>query len=170
MSKFKSWIDAYKEICKIVDNTPMNSDFESNVVDAVEKFFEDNKDDINVKRAYKVFYNTNGAVNEARMSTPQRGSHMNESKIDNQVIIDVKRYIEDLLDANIESNLALSVLADVPSYAAFDREHDIVDNLPSEYSEYSSFERKLNSARQAYIDVLTQYLFINEPQYHKPFN
>ena len=170
MSKFKSWIDAYKEICKIVDNTPMNSDFESNVVDAVEKFFEDNKDDINVKRAYKVFYNTNGAVNEARMSTPQRGSHMNESKIDNQVIIDVKRYIEDLLDANIESNLALSVLADVPSYAAFDREHDVVDNLPSEYSEYSQFERKLDSARQAYIDVLTQYLFINESQYYNPFD
>ena len=170
MSKFKSWIDAYKEICKIVDNTPMNSDFESNVVDAVEKFFEDNKDDINVKRAYKVFYNTNGAVNEARMSTPQRGSRMNESKSDNQVIIDVKIYIEDLLETNIESNLALSVLADVPSYAAFDREHDVVDNLPSEYSEYSSFERRLDSARQAYIDVLTQYLFMNESQYYNPLN
>lgn len=170
MSKFKSWIDAYKEICKIVDNTPVNSDFESNVTDAIDKFFTDNKDDTNVKRAYKVFYNTNGAVNEARMHTRQHGSRMNESKIDNQVIADVKSYIEDLLDANIESNLALRVLADVPSYAAFDREHDVVNNLPSEYYEHSAFERKLDLARQAYIDVLTQFLFTNESQYYNPFN
>ena len=169
MSKFKSWVDAYKEIVKIINDTPIGPDFGSNIIDAVEKFYADNKDDINVKRAYKVFYNTNGAINEDRMHTRQHSSRMNESKIDNQVITDVKRYIEDLLDTNIESNLALSVLADVPSYAAFDREHGVVDNLPSEYSEYSRFERKLDSARQAYIDVLTQYLFINEPQYHNPF-
>lgn len=160
MSKFKSWIDAYKEICKIVDNTPIGPDFGSNIIDAVEKFYADNKDDINVKRAYKVFYNTNGAINEDRTHTHQRGSRINESKIDNQVIADVKSYIEDLLDTNIESNLVLSVLADVPSYAAFDREHDVVSNLPSEYSEYSTFQRKLDLARQAYIDVLTQSLFI----------
>lgn len=170
MSKFKSWIDAYKEICKIVDNTPMNSDFESNAVDAIEKFFADNKDDLNVKRAYKVFYDTNGTMNEARTHTRQHSSRMNESKIDNQVIVDVKSYIKDLLDTNIETNLALNVLADVPSYAAFDREHNVVDNLPSEYSEYSTFQRKLDSARQAYIDVLTQYLFTNESQYYNPFN
>ena len=160
MSKFKSWVDAYKEIVKIIDDTPMSGDFESNIIDAVDKFYADNKDDINVKRAYKVFYNTNGVVNEARMHTRQHGSRMNESKIDNQVIADVKSYIEDLLDTNIESNLVLSVLADVPSYAAFDREHDVVSNLPSEYSEYSTFQRKLDLARQAYIDVLTQSLFI----------
>ena len=159
MSKFKSWVDAYKEIVKIIDDTPMSGDFESNITDAVDKFYADNKDDLNVKRAYKVFYNTNGAVNEARMHTRQHGSRMNESKIDNQVIADVKSYIEDLLDTNIESNLVLSVLADVPSYAAFDREHDVVSNLPSEYSEYSTFQRKLDLARQAYIDVLTQSLF-----------
>ena len=170
MSKFKSWVDAYKEIVKIINDTPIGPDFGSNIIDAVEKFYADNKDDINVKRAYKVFYNTNGGVNEARIHTRQHGSRMNESKIDNQVIIDVKRYIEDLLDTNIESNLALSVLADVPSYAAFDRAHDVVDNLPSEYSEYSSFERRLDSARQAYIDVLTQYLFMNESQYYNPLN
>lgn len=170
MSKFKSWIDAYKEICKIVDNTPMNSDFESNAVDAIEKFFADNKDDINVKRAYKVFYDTNGTINEAKTYTSMHGSRMNESKIDNQVIVNVKSYIKDLLDTDIESNLPLRVLDDVPSYAAFDREHDVVANLPSEYSEYSSFQRKLDSARQAYIDILTQYLFTNESQYYNPFN
>lgn len=170
MSKFKSWIDAYKEIVKIVNDTPMSPDFESNIIDAVEKFYADNKDDINVKRAYRIFYDTNGTIDEARMHTRQHSSRMNESKIDNQVIIDVKRYIEDLLDTNIETNLALNVFADVPSYAAFDREHDVVDNLPSEYSEYSTFQRKLDSARQAYIDVLTQCLFINESQYYNPFN
>lgn len=160
MSKFKSWVDAYKEIVKIVNDTPMSGDFESNIIDSVDKFYADNKDDLNVKRAYKVFYNTNGVVDEARMHTRQHSSRMNESKIDNQVIADVKSYIEDLLDTNIESNLVLSVLADVPSYAAFDREHDVVSNLPSEYSEYSTFQRKLDLARQAYIDVLTQSLFI----------
>lgn len=165
MSKYNSWVDAYKQIVKIADDTPVEPGFEKKIADAVDKFYADNMDDINVKRARDIFYDVNESINRQNMNTSNtKGIYESISYKD--VFNDVKNYIEDLIFNTVEDNLVNVISRDVKSYNEYDDEHDVVNNLPSNFFENSTFQRKLDAARQKYVEILAQALFITEDQYY----